>query len=348
MGIESLAKTALIAIPDIGSGHAAVAHALATELSSENNSIGVLTLSSGWLTVAKTYHLIMTSDAETSINYIDQGKKTRNGFWTNWLVDQLTKELTTHSQVTVITSQDHVAKAARRADKKVIHFHPDSHPKAEYNDSQHHVLTWVGPTGNHHSQTLVSPIDLLKAFKSPEVTPNRSEIWIKLSGSGGDPTVVKQIVHSFKKQTQPVRLVAPDFFGAMGATRFSEAQYYHSVAKAPQQVICFPSEQIMFLAQQSNSIYPPSVISFYPRGEHELNNLAEAITQGLTHAIICPLTLQTKLASHLAAKSIPPDLYRFIAPNKVSSADFVSAERWDFPPEAIPIAQAIIALIAQA
>ena len=123
MGIESLAKTALIAIPDIGSGHAAVAHALATELSSENNSIGVLTLSSGWLTVAKTYHLIMTSDAETSINYIDQGKKTRNGFWTNWLVDQLTKELTTHSQVTVITSQDHVAKAARRADKKVIHFH---------------------------------------------------------------------------------------------------------------------------------------------------------------------------------------------------------------------------------
>lgn len=200
---------------------------------------------------------------------------------------------------------------------------------------------------------LIMPPDPLEAFP---VKPSRAlaeggKPLIKLSGSGGDATVISAISAQLTQIGLPPTVVCENanklnpYTKKQIATESDPSWYYHSLGEAnvelPPYLICFPSEQVKHLiVLQQKGIFVPTVF-LYPKGLHEARNLAWAIKQGVSKVVCVPKTLpglkdpQAEVAKLLAAEGVEPSQYRMVDPSEITQADFEKPTKvWEQPPKA--------------
>ena len=207
---------------------------------------------------------------------------------------------------------------------------------------------------------LIVPIDPLAAFPEKPSRPlaKGGTSVIKLSGTGGHENTIKALATQLTALGLAPTVVCEmasklDVYGKNDvATESDPGWYYHSLGEAqpklPPLLICHPSEQVKHLiVLQKKGIFVPTIF-LYPKGLHEVKNLAWAIKHGLSRVVCVPKTLpnlkdpRAEVARQLAAQGVNATMYRFVDPSEITAADFEKPTKtWEQPPNALSLFDAI-------
>lgn len=230
---------------------------------------------------------------------------------------------------------------------------------------------------------LIIPVDPLEAFPDPPTQPlaEGGKPLIKLSGSGGDEDTITALAARLTAINLAPTVICEnasklDPYRTKDITTQSEANwFYHSLGQAkselPPYLICHPSEQVKHLiVLQKKGIFIPTIF-LYPKGLHEVKNLAWAIKHGLSKVICVPKKLEpsglqktvadiqqgfskfnvpkpetidprAEVTRQLAEQGIDPSMYRFVDPSEITAADFEKPTKaWEQPPNALSLFDAI-------
>lgn len=230
---------------------------------------------------------------------------------------------------------------------------------------------------------LIQPIDPLQAFpkldekvaeyfKLPELFEKKNLCVIKLSGSGGDPKLVLDIIKALWENSKVESILFPgkgrtvlnlkirqwlqnhlvnpqknDMPGVKWS--LDEGAFYHVARQmdhTEQLLLTYPSEQFKHTMVLAGLGKNPRVVWLPPRGDHEVFNLAQYIylarEQNLTTTICIPKEYQNNLQKKLDEYGCPPNMnYQMIEPEHVYKEHFFAAPRWEEKQIHLPVAQAI-------
>jgi hypothetical protein len=192
---------------------------------------------------------------------------------------------------------------------------------------------------------LIRPVDLIHAFEPVEtsVLPFRFALdnpdicFIKLSGSGGDPSLVNAAITSLWKNSGVRSIVFPgaEQTGRKIITRTgnditvnisldTSAFYHHArnMISNRHMLLVYPSEQVKHIVLLTQNKIFPKVVWLPPRGVHEIRNMAWAIEKGFSNTICIPANYNELLKKSLASSGTSPSLIKCIEPEKLSAEHF--------------------------
>ncbi len=355
--------------------------------------------------VGSEFHIRMTASTDRTVQYAQnsvterESLKTKPLLWElgNFIKDMLQKYPEAQFLLTPQNMLGELATEVELNGRKftVIMVLPDAmgklSPHREPSKKQRKIayLVW-----NEHAYAvlkekweldvqLIKPVDPLQAFPKlnekvakylglPEIFEKELLCVIKLSGSGGDPKLIHDIVSALWKNSKIESMIFP------GKKRtginlkirewlhnhqknpnktdlpkmkwsLDEGAFYHVAREmnhAEQLLLTYPSEQFkhtMVLAELGKN---PRIVWLPPRGDHEVLNLVHYLylvkEQNTATTICIPKQYQADLQKKLAEYGFIPNVYyQMIEPDQLKKEHFFTAPSWQEKQIHLPASQAV-------
>lgn len=393
------------ATPAIGLGNPVETAAITAELQAVGLEIVAEYPAGLMVKLGGEFHIRMTSNTDRTMAYAQNSAQERESLKTKPLLWELksfiSKMLKNYPNAKfLLTPQNMLGELATTVEVNgrnfsVIMILPDAmgklSPHREPSEKQRKVsyLVW-----NKHAYEkmkddwnldvqLIRPTDPLQAFPAlsdeeaevlglPEIFKNESVCIIKLSGSGGDPQLVHNIVQALwtnsgiepmifpgqKRTALSIRtkqLLNQDInnLGSKSHPNSSwsmdEGEFYRTARemdKTRHLLLAYPSEQFKHTMVLSKKGKNPKVAWLPPRGEHEVVNLVHYLylvrEQNLSTVICIPKKHQQALQKQLEQFGFSNGVfYEMVDPDQLSAEHFRLAPSWENDEVHIPAKQAI-------
>ena len=399
------------ATPYIGMGNPTETAAITQELSTAGLEIVAHYPSGFMITAGSVFHTLMSSSTKRTMQYAENSTQTRESGLAKPLILQL--QLFVRNMLTrypnaqfFLTPQNVLGEQATQVNlngKKfcVIMILPDAmgklSPLREPTAAQRDIsyLVWNEQAYEVLTQQweldvqLIKLLDPLQAFPQlnqqqiehlglPEIFEQEKLCVFKLSGSGGDPELITQIIQALWKNSGVKSIVFPGkthtginlaLRGWLSATTLNpkktdtprikwsldEGLFYNLTRQmnhAEQLLVTYPSEQVkhsMVLSQQGT---PARIVWLPPRGEHEVLNLVHYLY--LTHqqnrvtTICIPKQYQQNLEKQLQVYGFKLQThYEMVEPNQLTKENFHTSPAWQETQEHVAPQQAVRTIMAR-
>lgn len=395
--------------PDVGKGNPTFTRALVSVLKDLGLNVVEVYPSGFWVKRARDFHIRMTQDIKRSKKYTIDSAKHRNSIKTKPLLwefkDVLSKIVKEYPDAEfLITPQNMLGELVASVSIKgkrfnVIMFLPDAmgklpSKKEKITPAQRaiHYLVWNRASSEHMIHRLdiqnVQLVELLnpqlayniltietlkeRGFKKLFDTEAEKICIIKLSGSGGPPPFVNDIMTALWKHSGVTSIVFPGqektgkkllkSVGDKAAEKIiqslDEEEFYNvarNLVSDSHLFLTYPSEQCLHIMVLSENGIRVKVLFLPPRGNHEITSLIHymliANEQNMLTSICLPNDLEWHSYLHQQLKNagFSPNLhYQFVTPDQVRREHFNTAPSWQLHEERhnnetprIPIAHAI-------
>ena len=192
---------------------------------------------------------------------------------------------------------------------------------------------------------LIRPVDPGEAFEHRErdSLPVQEALYepdlcfIKLSGSGGDPLLIRDAINSLWTKSRVRSIVFPGTESAgrrimnrvnekiIVFTSLDTSVFYNltrEMISNQHMLLTYPSEQVKYITILTSKNVFPKVVWLPPRGQHEMINLAWAIKHGLSGTVCIPAEYQGIVKSRLIDLGVRASDIEFAEPGKLSAAHF--------------------------
>lgn len=380
------------ATPFIGMGNPTETAAITNELTQAGLEIVAHYPTGFMITAGSVFHTLMSASTKRTMDYAEHSTQTRESTLAKPLIFQL--RLFVKSMLAkypnaqfFLTPQNVLGEQATEVElggRKfcVIMILPDAmgklSPLREPNQQQRAIsyLVWNEQAYQVMKEQwrldvqLINLVDPLQGFPQlnqqqteylglPELFEQENLCICKLSGSGGDPKLITEIIEALWKNSKIKSIVFPgkSHTGMNIALRtwlsgtwlnpkktdtpkvkwsLDEGLFYNAARQmnhAEQLLLTYPSEQVKHSMVLSENGLQPRIVWLPPRGEHEVLNLVHYMyltqQQNLVTTICIPSEYQDALQKKLQAYRFQANVeYRMVEPKHITKEHFYAAPVW--------------------
>jgi hypothetical protein len=298
--------------PGVGNGNLLLLEALAGTTNTRVHKInGVM------IQLAKVFHQTMTSSCDRSVDYVNA--QTRESFpakmliWEMGLVSWFIFH-TIPSDAKVIVSQDLLAQGIRMwwtGDLTLVT--PDVFGKTgnwpKKLPPPNHILVWNEEARDRLKKRFGEAVKVQEFPIIPKIEKREKlpRYIFKMSGSGQPYEIIDQVIKRLEGG------------GTVLIDRTLKYLELLGDLNMPGQInlLIYPSESIMVLYELAKRGVRPNVVSLYPRGKHELENLIWAIQHDLVRTVCVPYRHQRFLKRLLDEAGLRSNQYWFVDPSEI-------------------------------